>query len=135
MLTRTGLVLCTLMAVALLASPASAQGKLTFEKTEHNFGTIKEGEKPRYAFRFTNTGDQPVTISAVRPSCGCTAPSWPDQAIAPGAGGEIVLEYDSSGRPGEFRRGTTVMASDADPIITMLYIEGNVLNDEIVLGA
>ena len=39
----------------------------TFDK-----GTITEGEKIELAYRFKNTGDNPLIIENVQVSCGCT---------------------------------------------------------------
>jgi len=37
-----------------------------------NYGTILEGEKLNVAFTFRNTGNSPLVIGRVTPSCGCT---------------------------------------------------------------
>src|SRR3546814_20299030 len=38
----------------------------------YDFGTVKEGEKVEHEFTFTNTGSQPLNVSTVQASCGCT---------------------------------------------------------------
>ena len=48
--------------------------KIAFDDESHNFGTIKEGLIAEYTFKFKNTGDQPLILKDVRPSCGCTTP-------------------------------------------------------------
>jgi hypothetical protein len=45
---------------------------ITFENENHNFGTITEGEKVSYAFKFKNTGKKDLVISSAKGSCGCT---------------------------------------------------------------
>lgn len=52
-------------------------------------------------FKYKNTGDQPVKITAVQPSCGCTTAAPPKDAIAPGASGEIVATFNIGDRSGE----------------------------------
>jgi hypothetical protein len=42
---------------------------ITFEKTTHDFGTITQGEQAEYNFKFTNTGDEDLIISAANASC------------------------------------------------------------------
>src|SRR6266516_4940372 len=52
-------------------------------------------------FKYKNTGDQPVKITAVQPSCGCTTAAPPKDAIAPGESGEIVATFNIGDRSGE----------------------------------
>ena len=55
---------------------AQKQPAMDFEKTEHNFGTIKEEiGAVTTRFEFKNTGDAPIIIQRVASSCGCTTPS------------------------------------------------------------
>lgn len=44
-------------------------------------------------FVFKNTGSSPLAIDRVVVSCGCTAPAYTKDIIAPGAAGEITLKY------------------------------------------
>ncbi len=120
--------------LALLAVGAHAQGVLAFETLEHDFGSVAEGEKPTHVFTFTNTGDQPVTLTSVRPSCGCTAPSYSTEPVAPGAQGQITVEYNSQGRPGAFNKSISVEADGADPEHVTLYITGTVIPANIRNG-
>ena len=48
----------------------------TFDKEEHDFGILIDGEKVTYSFRFTNSGDAPLIISNAKGSCGCTVPNF-----------------------------------------------------------
>ena len=65
-----------------------------------NYGKITEGQKLDVSFRFKNTGDKPLIIRSVRPSCGCTAAEPPKEPIAPGAEGLIKASFNSQGREG-----------------------------------
>lgn len=109
------LALAVLALAAGFAAGAHAQGVLYFETLEHDFGSVNEGEKPNYTFVFTNTGNQPLHLVNVRPSCGCTTPSYSTDPIGPGEQGEIVVEYNSQGRPGEFTKHIEVEAEGTDP--------------------
>ena len=72
---------------------------MTFEKTEHNFGTIKQGTPVETVFKFTNTGDAPLIITNTKSSCGCTVPQYPkDKPIAPGETGELLVKFNGSGK-------------------------------------
>ena len=118
----------TLAALALLfAAPAFAQGRLAFDSERHDFGAFDEGLTVTTYLAFTNTGDAPVTLTEVRPSCGCTTPAYPTGAIAPGDRGEIVVAFNSEGRPGPFEKHVTVVAQGAEPRVTTLTIVGDVV--------
>lgn len=71
---------------------------ITFEASEHDFGTIAKGTKVEHLFKFKNTGDAPLTIVDAKSSCGCTVPTWTRTAIAPGDEGEMLVKFDGSGQ-------------------------------------
>lgn len=123
-----------LLALATLAAlPASAQ--LTFTTITHDFGAVQEGAVPTYTFILTNEGNEALTLEAVRPSCGCTTPSFTTDAITPGGTGEIVVAYDSEGRPGPFRKSIRVTAEMGEETLTeTLYITGTVERETITAG-
>lgn len=106
----------------LVTNPGSATGQginsmaiITFSKEEHDFGTIKEGEKVFWNFRFTNTGNIPLIINRVKTDCGCTAPDYPKTPIAPGEEGAIKVTFDSKGRSGKQIKRITVLSNSERP--------------------
>jgi len=87
-------------------------GAMTFEKTEHDFGTINEGDQVETTFKFTNTGTSALLISNIKGSCGCTVPNdWPKEPIAPGAKGEFTVKYNSTNKPNAKTNTVTVTAN------------------------
>ncbi len=87
------------------------QTEFLFAETQHDFGTIKEGDKVRWSYHFTNTGKNSLVISNVVVSCGCTAPFFPKEPIAPGAQGEITLEFNSDGKKDKVQKNALVNAN------------------------
>lgn len=87
---------------------AMPKTKLEFYETKHDFGTIKEGDKVRYAYKFKNTGSNPLMISKITVGCGCTSPSFSKEPIAPGAEGEVVLEFNSDNKPGHQEKNAII---------------------------
>ncbi len=72
---------------------------MTFEKKEHDFGTIAWGTPVETIFKFTNTGNAPLVITNATSSCGCTIPEYPkDKSIAPGQSGELKVKFNGSGK-------------------------------------
>ena len=109
-----------------LGASLMAQGKLEFEKTIHDFGQIKEVDgAAEYTFSFVNSGDQPIRISGVKASCGCTTPFWTKEEILPGDSGKITARYNTNNRPGAFNKSLRV-TSNATTASMTLYIKGHV---------
>lgn len=100
-----------------------AQGVLKFKSESHDFGLVEEGVQAAYTFEAINTGSQPVVISNVQASCGCTTPEWPHEPIMPGATAKIKASYNSQGRPGAFNKSITVTSNTSEPT-KVLYIKG-----------
>jgi hypothetical protein len=118
-------VLFTFVAVLFFAVASHAQGVLKFETESHDFGTLAEGPVATYSFKLTNTGTAPVVISRAMASCGCTTPEWSKDPIKPGATSEIKVGYNTSGRPGAFKKTITV-TSNAENSTVILRINGTV---------
>ncbi|MEX0314110.1 MAG: DUF1573 domain-containing protein [Allomuricauda sp.] len=79
-----------------------AQKKLpvmSFEKSEHDFGSITQGTPQETVFKFTNTGNAPLIITDAKSSCGCTVPDYPKNTpIAPGESGELLVKFNGTGQ-------------------------------------
>ncbi len=72
---------------------------MSFEKSEHDFGTITKGTPQETVFKFTNTGNGPLIITDAKSSCGCTVPTYPKNTpIAPGDSGEMVVKFNGQGQ-------------------------------------
>ncbi|RYD58766.1 MAG: DUF1573 domain-containing protein [Sphingobacteriales bacterium] len=107
-------------------NPAGTTGDvnmLSFNTEEHDFKTVAEGPAAEYEFTFTNKGKEPIIISQVHASCGCTTPTWPKEPILPGKTAAIKASYATTGRPGPFTKNITVLTNGGTKILT---IKGNV---------
>ncbi|MCL2597005.1 MAG: DUF1573 domain-containing protein [Paludibacter sp.] len=117
-------ILFTFMVIALVAA---AQPAITFTNTTHDFGDVYVTDgRVSYVFEFTNTGTEPVVISKVNPSCGCTKPDWTQTPIAPGEKGVIIAKYDPSTPTGKamvFNKTLTVVSNTGKNVV--LTIKGN----------
>ncbi len=85
---------------------------MTFEKSEHDFGTIDQGTPHETIFVFTNTGNAPLIITDATSSCGCTVPNPPKDPIAPGEKGELNVKFNGSGQ-NQVTKTITVKANTA----------------------
>lgn len=111
--------------VTLVSFAANAQAKISFKSETVDYGEISKGSDGIRVFEFTNTGDQPLIISDVKSSCGCTVPKKPDGPVAAGATSTIQVKYDTN-RVGPIRKTITVY-SNADEPIKALKIKGEIL--------
>jgi hypothetical protein len=84
---------------------------LSFEKVEHDFGTINEGEVVEHTYKFKNTGEAPLIIQSAQPSCGCTVPDWTKDPIPVGGEGYVKAKFDSKGKPNIQNKTITVTAN------------------------
>jgi len=106
----------------------SIQGPvIQWEKPSHDFGDIFQGEKVEYSFKFSNTGDQPLVITNVEVTCGCTTPKgWPRDPIMPGGKGDLTVAFNSAGKIGKQNKVVTV-TSNAVGNVNQVMITVNVL--------
>jgi len=97
----------------------------TFDKMVHNYGTIEQHGDGHCEFTFTNDGKEPLILSNVRSSCGCTVPTWPRQPILPGQSEVIKVKYDTK-RVGTINKSISVYSNGkVSPIV--LKIKGKII--------
>jgi len=122
------LILCaiSLGSFAQTAAPAANPdaGEFKFKEETWDFGTIPQGHPVKHAFTFTNTGKQPIVISNVQASCGCTTPTWPKEPILPNKSDVIEVQYNAA-NPGGFNKSITITSNSSTPSKVM-YIKGTV---------
>lgn len=99
--------------------------QIKFQTKTHDFGEIPQGKPASYSFEFTNTGEAPLTLEDVKPSCGCTTPEWPRKPIRPGQSSTVRAVYDA-GSPGRFQKSITVKTNIEDNSRIVLSIKGRV---------
>ncbi|MDX2196953.1 MAG: DUF1573 domain-containing protein [Cytophagales bacterium] len=96
---------------------------MSFEAYTYDFGKVKQGEIVKKTFIFKNTGSNPLVISNASASCGCTVPNWPKQPIAPGANGNIDVQFNSTGKSGAQNK-TVIITANTVPNTTTLILKG-----------
>lgn len=107
-----------------------AQPKMALAVTEHDFGKFKEeAGSQKFDFVVYNNGDQPLVITQVTASCGCTTPGWTKEPIPPKGTGKVSAAYDPVGRPGVFSK-TLSISSNSTPNPVVITIKGEVIEKE-----
>ena len=126
--------LFTLLVFAIFAShaqtpvtkaPEKISGpEIQFNYTTYDYGTVTKGEHDgNCEFAFKNTGTEPLILSNVQASCGCTTPSWPREPLLPGKSGVIKVHYNMG--VGTFNKQITVTSNGKTDRI-VLVIKGTV---------
>ena len=112
---------------AVIINPNAA--KMKFKEELYNFSEIPEGPQVTHEFKFSNTGKEPLILSNVRASCGCTTPTWPKEPVLPGKDAVILVTYNTQGRSGAFNKSITI-TSNADEPNKVIFIKGEVIKAE-----
>ena len=101
--------LLLLVAFVGFSSLGFGQAKIEFMAKDNtiDYGTVsKDSDSGMRTFEFKNTGNQPLIITNVQSTCGCTVPSKPTEPIMPGKMGKIDVKYNMN--PGPIRKTITV---------------------------
>lgn len=100
-------------AYAQSATTANQNGPvLSWDKNTHDFGNIVQGDVVEHTFKFTNTGNEPLIITNVQVSCGCTTPKgWPRDPVMPGGSGELTVAFNSTGKMGAQTKPVTIISN------------------------
>lgn len=129
-------ILFTLMMLVFFVSQAQTSALKTTDKitgpeiqfnyTSYDYGLITKGEHDgNCEFSFKNTGTEPLVLSNVQASCGCTSPSWPREPILPGKSGVIKVHYNMN--IGTFNKQITVTSNGKTDRV-VLTVKGTVQN-------
>jgi hypothetical protein len=100
---------------------------MSFDKVDHDFGSIKEDTDNKVLFKVNNTGKYPLIISRVSASCGCTSPKKPTEPIAPGKSDVIEVIFHPTNSTQKEQTKTITVEANTDPQITILSIHASVL--------
>jgi hypothetical protein len=99
--------------------------KIEFKSETIDYGTIENNADGNREFKFTNTGNAPLVITTAKGSCGCTVPTWPKEAIAPGQSSVIKVHYDTK-RTGAFSKSVTLVSNAVNEPSKIIHIKGSV---------
>jgi hypothetical protein len=108
-------------------APQKSDGpKIEFSEVLYDFGKVDSGELVKHSYFFTNTGNQALEVSEVRPGCGCTTTGAWDKHVEPGKTGTIPIQFNSFNYDGQVQKTVTVTCNDPDRTNVILQLKGNV---------
>ena len=105
----------------LAAAPLCAQGPavgaapapiIFCAQPNFDFGSSESGRSVSHEYVIQNKGDALLSISEIRPSCGCTVASISTQAVAPGAEARVTAVLNLAGRSGPQHKTIAVDSND-----------------------
>jgi hypothetical protein len=105
------------------AKPKAAEIK--FAEAEHDFGTIEQNSNAEYSFVYKNIGKEPLVVSNVQTSCGCTIPDWTKDPVKKNGSGVVKVHYNTHA-VGGFTKTITVHSNASNTPVT-LTIKGVVV--------
>lgn len=88
----------------------------TFEEDSYDFGDIYQGDVVDHVFVFENTGTEPLIITNVKVTCGCTATNWTRDPILPGEQSSIKVKFDSAGKIGRQNKVILIVSNATNPL-------------------
>ena len=98
----------------------------------YDFGDLLRGPAAPHKFEFTNTGNQPMIIQDVTPSCGCTNVDWIKSPVLPGQKGWIQLSLKTEEQKGVFNKEVYIRSNAVTPNGEKrytIYIKGNAVDN------
>lgn len=108
-----------------LAAPVIA-----VDEAAYDFGEVLEGQFVTHVFTLSNLGDEPLEISRVRVTCGCTTTSLPKSTLAPGESVPLEAQLDTAGYGSAITKIIYVESNDSATPRLVLKMTGMVKRPE-----
>ena len=107
------------------AFTASAQdnqkAEFKFNEEKHDFGKIPQGKPVTTEFVFTNVGVEPLILTNVQPTCGCTIADYTKSPVKRGEKGVIKITYNAA-VPAPFSKAIVVTSNAKTPQKTLIIV-------------
>ena len=122
---------CLVLAAGLLAAQTASASwaEKMFDELSKDFGSVPRGPMLKHYFRVVNNTKEPVTISNVRVSCGCTAATALKTYLKPGEETHIYATMDTTRFVGP--KTVTIFVQFSTPSFeeVRLWVQANGRND------
>lgn len=110
------IILCAVVLGFTLTASAQDNTKpeFKFNEEKHDFGKIPQGTPVTTLFEYTNVGQEPLIVTQVQPSCGCTIADFTKTPVKKGEKGTIKITYNAS-VASPFNKSITITSNAATP--------------------
>ncbi|MCU0229816.1 MAG: DUF1573 domain-containing protein [Acidobacteria bacterium] len=110
------------------SAPVWAERKANFPERSFETGDVQLGNVIEHVFMVENDGDEPLTITEVHPTCGCTILDFTATPIPPGGRGKIQFKIETKAlATGKHSKTITVMTDAPNAERTVLQMKFNVV--------
>jgi hypothetical protein len=104
--------------------------KISAPQQEFDFGDIIEGKIVKHDFIIFNLGGEPLTISKVKASCGCTVANPAKNDLLPNDTTTIKVSFNSTHRMGKQHKYVYIFSNDPENPQYRIEFSANVLSQE-----
>jgi len=120
------LICAVILGFAFTASAqTSSKAEFKFVEEKHDFGKVPQGIPVTTKFEYTNVGSEPLILTNVAPTCGCTIADYTKTPVVPNGKGVITITYNAA-VVGTFTK-TIVVTSNATLPTKYITIIGEVV--------
>ena len=121
------MMICAMVVGFTITASAQTDNKAEFKFVEekHDFGKVPQGKPVTTDFVYTNVGEEPLILTEVKPTCGCTIADYTKTPVKKGAKGSIKITYNAAVEA-PFNK-TIVVTSNAKTPTKYLVIVGEVV--------
>ncbi|MEX8547477.1 MAG: DUF1573 domain-containing protein [Mucilaginibacter sp.] len=121
------MMICAMVVGFTITASAQTDNKAEFKFTEekHDFGKVPQGKPVTTDFVYTNIGAEPLILTEVKPTCGCTIADYTKTPVKKGEKGSIKITYNAAVEA-PFNK-TIVVTSNAKTPTKYLVIVGEVV--------
>ena len=114
--------------VAFGAAAQTAGPIIAWDKSTHDFGDVTQGDKVEHVFKLKNAGTEPLVITNVQVTCGCTTPKgWARDPIAPGQSSELTIVFNSAGKYGKQEKVVSIVSNAVNTDGIQILFSANVV--------
>lgn len=100
--------------------------QIQVDQPDFAFGEVLQGDKVNHVFTFNNIGDETLTITKVKSSCGCTAALLSEKEISAGQQGEVRVSFNSARFRGKVSKTVYLYTNDPVNRMMQLHLRGTV---------
>lgn len=95
------------------SAPAPAgTGRITFDQTRHDYGTMDQGREAAHVFTIRNKGAGPLKLLGVTTTCGCAAMMLDKNELPPGGTARLEVKFRSGSFVGVVEKYIYVQSDD-----------------------
>ncbi|MCC5932531.1 MAG: DUF1573 domain-containing protein [Cyclobacteriaceae bacterium] len=100
--------------------------KLRLAKKEHDFGSMKEGQKAEVQIMLINEGKSELELRKILSNCNCVKTDVQKQSLKAGESIPMILTFDTSGRKGPQTKSVTFFSNDPGNAIQQFTVKARI---------